>query len=153
MVGFDEAYQARLKTFSPRKREALRFALESIRDMPIFATKEMSMSVQDRIKRYRSAGGAADLVRVEVLVPPGSRDEILSQAAAMRSSYRQRRARLEESIEVAVMRYGVRVLDNIDLSRLASVEEKARVLAQALMARGDVRAFAAGRKLLEECAA
>lgn len=111
------------------------------------------MSVQDRIKKYRSVGGAADLVRVEVLVPAGSRDAILSQAAAMRSRHRQRQARLEAGIEAAVRRYGVRVLDNVDLSRLGSVEEKARVLATALMARGDVSAFVAGRKLLEECAA
>lgn len=111
------------------------------------------MSVQDRIRKYRSAGGAADLVRVEVLVPAGSRDAILSQAAAMRARYRQRQARLEAGIEVALQRYGVRVVDNIDLSRLGSVEEKARVLAKALMARGDVRAFAEGRKLLEDCAA
>lgn len=111
------------------------------------------MSVQDRIKRYRSAGGAADLVRVEVLVPAEARGNILSQAAAMRSSYRRRRDLLEQSIDAAVMRYGVRVLDNIDLSRLGGVEEKARVVAKALMARGDVRAFAAGRKLLADCSA
>ncbi|KFL29488.1 hypothetical protein JP75_20675 [Devosia riboflavina] len=111
------------------------------------------MSIQDRIKRYRSAGGAADLVRVEVLVPASGREEILSYAAAMRRSHRHRRDLIQQSIDEVVIRYGVRVLDNIDLSRLGNVEEKARVLAKALMARGDAKAFIAGRKLLEQCAA
>lgn len=111
------------------------------------------MSVQDRMKRYRSAGGAAGFVRVEVLVPADRREEILTQAAAMRSDHRRRRALIQQSIDAAVNLYGVRVLDNIDLSRLPDVEEKARVLAKALMARGDARAFVAGRKLLDQCVA
>ncbi|UXN68111.1 hypothetical protein N8A98_00930 (plasmid) [Devosia neptuniae] len=105
------------------------------------------MSVQERIKRYRKCGAGADLVRVEVLVPAGSREEILAQASAMRSSYRVRRDRLQESIDQAVRDYGVRVLDNIDLSRLQNVDEKARVLGKALMDRGDAKAFIAGRRL------
>lgn len=111
------------------------------------------MSVQDRIRRYRKSGAGADLVRVEVLVPADSREEILAQAASMRSNYRVRRDRLQESIDQAVSRYGVRVLDNIDLSRLQNVDEKARVLGKALMARGDATAFIAGRKLLSAAAA
>ena len=46
------------------------------------------MSVQDRVKRYKSTGGGVGLVRVEVLVPIEDRKEILKLAADLR---RQRR--------------------------------------------------------------
>jgi uncharacterized protein YdbL (DUF1318 family) len=46
------------------------------------------MSVQDRVKRYKSTGGGVGLVRVEVLVPTEDRKEILKLAADLR---RQRR--------------------------------------------------------------
>jgi hypothetical protein len=46
------------------------------------------MSVQDRVKRYKSTGGGVGLVRVEVLVPTEDREEILKLAADLR---RQRR--------------------------------------------------------------
>lgn len=108
------------------------------------------MSVRDRIKRYRKSGAGADLVRVEVLVPAGARDEVLAHAASMRQQYRERRDRLQLRIDQAIERYGVRVLDNLDLSRLQDIDEKARVLGRALMARGDTRAFVAGRRLIAE---
>ena len=129
------------------------FDLEAYPDALTLVAKEKSMSIQDRIKRHRSAGGAADLVRVEVLVPASGREEILSNAAAMRSSHRHRRDFIQQNIVEVVICDGVRVLDNIDLSRLGNVEEKARVLAKALMARGHAKAFIVGRKLLEQCAA
>ena len=50
------------------------------------------MSVQDRIKRYKSTGGGVGLVRVEVLVPIEDREEILKLAADLR---RQRRDRAQ----------------------------------------------------------
>ena len=46
------------------------------------------MSLQDRVKRYKSTGGGVGLVRVEVLVPIEDREEILKLAADLR---RQRR--------------------------------------------------------------
>ena len=46
------------------------------------------MSVQDRVRRYKSTGGGVGLVRVEVLVPTEDREEILKLAADLR---RQRR--------------------------------------------------------------
>lgn len=46
------------------------------------------MSVQDRVKRYKSTGGGVGLVRVEVLVPTEDREKILKLAADLR---RQRR--------------------------------------------------------------
>lgn len=111
------------------------------------------MSAQDRIKRYRESGAGADMVRVEVLVPAGSREQILAHAEALRSTYRARKDQLQENIEQAVERYGPRVLDNIDLSRLRNVDEKARVLGKALMARGDAKAFVMGRRLLQAAGA
>lgn len=108
------------------------------------------MAVRDRIQRYRQTGGASDLVRVEVLVPAARRDAILSQAAEMRAEYRQRKERLQVDIEEAVGRYGIRLLDNIDLDRLPDLTQKAKVIASALMERGDARAFAMGRRMLDE---
>ncbi|MFT4001033.1 MAG: hypothetical protein QM684_12405 [Rhizobium sp.] len=108
------------------------------------------MAARDRIQRYRKTGGASDLVRVEVLVPAARRDDILSQAAEMRAEYRQRKERLQEDIEEAVGRYGVRLLDNIDLDRLPDLAQKAKVIANALIERGDARAFAMGRRMLDE---
>ena len=46
------------------------------------------MSVQERIKRYKSTGGAAGLVRVEVLVPSEDRAHILAMAAELRARHR-----------------------------------------------------------------
>ncbi|MFB9951371.1 hypothetical protein ACFFP0_21190 [Rhizobium puerariae] len=108
------------------------------------------MTVRDRIKRYRETGGAADLVRVEVLVPVDRRADILSQAAAMRDEHRQRKERLQRSVDQALDLYRLRVLDNIDLDRLPDLKDKSRVIANALMERGDARAFAIGRRMLAE---
>jgi len=48
------------------------------------------MSVQDRVKRYKSTGGGVGLVRVEVLVPTEDRKEILKLAADLRRLRRQK---------------------------------------------------------------
>ena len=50
------------------------------------------MGVRERIRRYKTTGGAADLSRVEVLVPPESRNQILSLAERLRDEYRRRKA-------------------------------------------------------------
>lgn len=44
-------------------------------------------------------------------------------------------------------------MDNLDLSRLADVNERARVLGKALIARGDAKAFVVGRQLVGAAAA
>lgn len=111
------------------------------------------MSVQDRIRRYRQFGGAADLVRVEVLVPAGARAELLAHAEALRKRHRDQRDRLQHRIDEAIERYGVRVMDNLDLSRLADVNQRARVVGKALMARGDAAAFVVGRQLVDAATA
>ncbi|OHV75625.1 hypothetical protein [Rhizobium sp. LCM 4573] len=108
------------------------------------------MSARDRIRRYRESGGAADLVRVEVLVPKERRSDILSQAADMRKDHRQKKERLQRHLDLALDRYRLRVLDNIDLERLPGIIERSRVVANALVERGDARAFAIGRRMLAE---
>lgn len=47
------------------------------------------MGVRERIQRYKTTGAAAGLARVEVLVPPQARDQILSLAERLRDEHRQ----------------------------------------------------------------
>lgn len=108
------------------------------------------MPARDRVRKYRETGGASDLVRVEVLVPSSRRDEIVADAARMRAEHRARKKRLQEICDLAVDRYALRVLDNVDLGRVKGIERQAPVIADALMERGDARAFAMGRRILEE---
>ncbi|MCM2505344.1 hypothetical protein NDN16_16875 [Aureimonas altamirensis] len=56
-------------------------------------------------------------------------------------------SRGEELLEEALYLYRDRVLDNLDLSAIDSMPARARVVATALMERGDARAFAIGREL------
>ena len=110
------------------------------------------MSARERVKRYRMEGGASDLVRIEVLVPPSDREHVIGLAKKLREAYRARRdaddAAIQAAIDLALARYGVRILDNIDLGNLHSARERARVVARGLMDRGDARAFVMGRRML-----
>jgi hypothetical protein len=108
------------------------------------------MGVRERIQKYREIGGASDMVRVEVLVPEKFRSEVLAQAAMLRSLHREKNARLQRQIDWALRHYSVRIKDNLDLDRISDIAEKSRLVAKALMERGDARAFAAGRKMLDE---
>jgi len=105
------------------------------------------MSVRQRIKKYRSSGGAADLVRVEVLVPPFARDDIIRLAARLRSNHRDSKE-LKGMCDRALSLYGPRILDNVDLDRLPDLRARAGVIARAMIERGDARAFALGREIL-----
>lgn len=107
------------------------------------------MSVRRRIEKYRGSGGAADLVRVEVLVPPSARDDVLRLAAKLRSEHRDSKE-LRRLCARALSLYGARVLDNVDLDRLPALRARAGVIARALMERGDVRAFVLGREILAQ---
>jgi hypothetical protein len=109
-----------------------------------------AMPARDRVRRYRESGGASDLVRVEVLVPSSRRADIIADAARMRAEHRARKQRVKALCAKALDRYAVRVLDNVDLSRLPDPVRQAPVIAGALMERGDARAFALGRKILAE---
>jgi len=102
------------------------------------------VSVRKRIEKYRSSGGAADLVKVEVLVPPSSREDVLRLAARLRSEHRE----LRKLCERALALYGARVLDNVDLDRVPDQRARTAVIARALMERGDARAFVLGREML-----
>jgi hypothetical protein len=108
------------------------------------------MALNARIKRYRETGGAADLVRVEVLVPKARRDEIISVAADLRAAHRADKSQLNEFIKAATERYGLRVFDNIDIDKLSDLSQKAKIVAHALMERGDARAYAMGRKIISQ---
>jgi hypothetical protein len=96
-------------------------------------------------------GGAADLVRVEVLVPPHARDQVVAAAARLRAEHR-RVKELESLYERALRSYRVRILDNVDLDRLPDLRSRAAVAARALIDRGDARAFALGRQILDRLA-
>jgi hypothetical protein len=107
------------------------------------------MSVRRRIEKYRSSGGAADLVKVEVLVPPAAREDVVRLAAKLRSEHRDNKE-LRGLCDHALSLYGARVLDNVDLDRLPDLRARAGVIARALMERGDARAFVLGREILAQ---
>ena len=101
-----------------------------------------------RVEKYRREGGAADLARVEVLVPPAARDEILAIASRLRAEHRGNKE-LRSLYDNALRSYRVRILDNIDIDRLPNLRSRAAVVARALIDRGDARAFAMGRQMLD----
>ena len=101
-----------------------------------------------RVKKYRSEGGAADLARVEVLIPPSARKEILEIASRLRREHRANKE-LRVLYDNALRSYGTRVLDNVDLDRLPDFRSRAAVVARAMIDRGDARAFAMGRQMLD----
>jgi len=109
-------------------------------------------AARDRVKKYRKEGGAADLIRVEVLVPPMARDEIVAHASRLRAAHRANKE-LRSLYEKALRSYGPRILDNVDLDRLPDLRSRAAVAARAMIDRGDARAFAMGRQMLDCVAA
>ena len=106
------------------------------------------IKARDRVKKYRSQGGAADFARVEVLVPPSARKKILEIAAQLRIEHRNNKE-LRSLYEMALQLYRPRILDNIDLDRLPDMRSRASVVARAMIDRGDARAFALGRRILD----
>jgi hypothetical protein len=105
-----------------------------------------------RVSKYRSKGGAADLARVEVLVPPSARKEILAIASRLRAEYRGNKE-LRSLYDEALRSYRARILDNVDLDRLPDLRSRAAVVARAMIDRGDARAFAMGRQMLDRVGA
>ena len=110
------------------------------------------MTAHERVKKYRSEGGAADFVRVEVLVPPSARKEILTVASRLRAEHRANKE-LRSLYDKALRAYRTRILDNVDLDRLPDLRSRAAVIARAMIDRGDARAFALGRQMLDRVAA
>jgi len=110
------------------------------------------MSAHQRVERYRKIGGASDLDRVEVLVPPSARARILELAAQLRAEHRGNKE-LRELYDKAMATYRTRILDNVDLDRLPNFRSRVAVVARAMIDRGDARAFAMGRKMLDRVGA
>ena len=84
------------------------------------------MGKTERQERYKATGGAADLVKVEMLVPPAYRERLLRLAASFRDEHRQRKeeisaiiARVRTACETQPRRYA-QPLD-IDRMVVASV--------------------------------
>lgn len=73
--------------------------------------------------------------------------ESLAKAPVRLAAHRSG-AELEAMCRRALSQYGVRVLDNVVLSRLDGVAARGFVIARALMELGDSRAFALGREIL-----
>ena len=105
------------------------------------------VAARNRVKKYRREGGAADLARIEVLIPPSARKEVLALASRLRSEHR-RNKEIRSLYERALQSYGTRILDNVDLDRLPDLRSRAAVVARAMIDRGDARAFAIGRQIL-----
>ena len=106
------------------------------------------VNARQRVKKYRSEGAGADLARVEVLVPPSARKEILAVASRLRAEHRANKE-LRALYDKALAAYRVRILDSIDLDRLPDFRSRAAVVARAIIDRGDARAFAMGRQMLD----
>jgi hypothetical protein len=102
------------------------------------------MNARKRVQKYRSIGGAADLARVEVLVPPAARDKVVAFAARLRADHRNAKE-LERLYDSTLALYRTRIQDNVDLDRLPDPRSRAAVVARALIDRGDARAFALGQ--------
>lgn len=63
------------------------------------------MAKRDRQERYKTSGAAADLVKVETLVPPEGRAQILALAARLRDEHRRvKSARVDVAAIVARVR-------------------------------------------------
>lgn len=105
------------------------------------------------MRKYRTTGAAADLVRVEVLVPRDDRARILDAARVMREDYRaegESRSLVDTLYDAAFSRFGAKFLWNVRPSR--SVDGLRRI-ARILRENGDMPAWKfAGeieRKLLD----
>ena len=108
----------------------------------------MVKTARKRTNKYRRQGGAADLVRVEVLAPASAREEILALARKARARHRGNKELRSLYVE-ALRRYRTRILDNIDVDRLPDLKSRAGVVARAMIDRGDAQAFALGRRMLD----
>ncbi len=84
------------------------------------------MGKSDRQERYKTSGGAADLVKIETLVPPAYRERLLDIAKSFREEYRRGKeeaapviARVKEASAAQPRRFSV--LPDIDRIVITSV--------------------------------
>ena len=115
-------------------------SLNRIPDTLILACVEGALHVSERAhQEYQESVGAADLVRVEVLVPSARRDEIVNIAAGFRSVTRAEKARLagihQNGRRERICRQSVRQPSHI--ASWNTCHTKPRVVANALRKRGD----------------
>ncbi|NFV79322.1 hypothetical protein [Magnetospirillum aberrantis] len=106
------------------------------------------MSMRDRIRKYKTEGGAAGMVRVEVLVPPEGRQAIVDLAAKLRSEYRaaQQPSELFTLHKEAMDKFGVRCFWNMKPSATA---DGMRVVAAQLRKHGGMDAWRLASKIKE----
>jgi hypothetical protein len=74
------------------------------------------VSKQERQKRYRTVGAAANLVKVETLVPPEGRDDILRLAARLRRRARRQAAR-SSRLDVSAILHRIAELNELQRRR------------------------------------
>lgn len=99
------------------------------------------MALEERVAKYRTTGGGADLVWVEVLVPASSRSHILKEAAKLRAVHRGERelsAEEQRMSDEASSRYGARCLWDC---RPARTVAGMRMIAERLKTHGDMTAW------------
>jgi hypothetical protein len=66
---------------------------------------------RQRIEKYRTTGGAADFVRLEVLVPLANKDQILAHAARLRDQNRDKKPKTDVALAKVLSLYGVRITE------------------------------------------
>lgn len=101
-----------------------------------------------RVQRHREKTRKKGLVRVEVSVPKDYVNQLKQYAENLRAKAQS--GHLEEVrglVRVAIGQYRASCLDNIEVDPDRADLEEARVVAQALMERGNTSAFELGRKL------
>jgi len=103
------------------------------------------MGLRERIKRYRTDGGAAGLVRVEVLVPPEDRGEVVRLAARLRQVHR-RRADLIRLHRAATERFGANCLWS---AKPPATPEGMKVMADLLRKYGGMDAWRLAEEIAE----
>lgn len=106
------------------------------------------MSMRDRIRKYKTEGGAAGMIRVEVLVPPEGRQAIVDLAAKLRFEYRaaNQSSELLAIHKEAMDKYGTRCFWNMKPS---ATPDGMRVVAIQLRKYGGMDAWRLASKIKE----
>ncbi|MDX2223063.1 MAG: hypothetical protein SFV21_09960 [Rhodospirillaceae bacterium] len=108
------------------------------------------MPVRDRVSRHRKALKAQALVRVEVVVPEEYRDQVKAYARKLvRKRAHGQLETVRARIADAYARFGASCLDNIAVHAETATFGQARVIADALMRRGNRDAFLIGREIAD----
>ena len=102
-----------------------------------------------RVRKYRSEGGAADApFTLRFWFHPQPARRFRRRLPECERPLRNGRE-LKVLLDKALRLYGPRILDNVDLDQLADLRSRVAVAARAMIDRGDARAFALGRQMLD----